>query len=301
VPGMKSTELDSMAVISARVGVQASLHLVFEQDEATGRTGLASSRQEPPLRVVRAFPLEDGTTMAHLHNVSGGLLGGDHLTLSVELGAHSQAQLTTTGATRIYRRAKNTEVTRQCNEIRVAEGALLEYVPDAMIPFAGADFSQRTTIHLAADAGLFWWEILAPGREAHDEVFRYQGVEIRTELSAPSGRIAVERIRLSPGKYDLSSPARMGPYRYCATFYVCRIGLGTGAWLDLESQLRHLVAKLPRHGGVLWGISTLKADGLIIRCLAQQGRDLLPGLLALWDAAKLSLYGRCAVPPRKVN
>jgi len=38
-----------------------------------------------------------------------------------------------------------------------------------------------------------------------------------------------------------------------------------------------------------------------VRCVARQGRDVLTGLHALWRAAKLRLYGRDAVPPRKVN
>jgi hypothetical protein len=53
--------------------VRASLQLEFERD-VTGRTLLAASRQEPPLRVVRAFGAEDGAALVHLHNVSGGLL-----------------------------------------------------------------------------------------------------------------------------------------------------------------------------------------------------------------------------------
>lgn len=281
--------------------MRASLQLLFERDETTGQTGLASSHQEPPLRVVRAFHLADGTAMAHLHNVSGGLLGGDDLILTVGLGTRAHAQLTTTGATRIYRNGGGSTMTRQCNEIRVAESGLLEYVPDAIIPFAGARFSQRTTVQLARDAGLFWWEILAPGREAHDEVFGYRSVEMQTHLSAAGGLIAAERIRLDPERYDLSSPGRMGPYLHCASFYMCRVGLPADAWLNLEGQLRQLAGELPRRGKVLWGVSTLTAHGLIIRCLASQGCDVVPGLMTLWDAAKRFLYGRPAIPPRKVN
>jgi hypothetical protein len=38
-----------------------------------------------------------------------------------------------------------------------------------------------------------------------------------------------------------------------------------------------------------------------VRCLARHGRDVLPGLHALWSVSKLLLFGREAVPPRKVN
>src|SRR5208337_3904705 len=74
--------------------IEASLELDFEFNRATGRTVLAASRQQAPLQVVRAFQLEDGAALAHLHNVSGGLLGGDGLELRTHVGAGASAQLT---------------------------------------------------------------------------------------------------------------------------------------------------------------------------------------------------------------
>jgi urease accessory protein len=281
--------------------VQAALALDFRRDPATSRTLLAASSQEPPLRVVRAFALDDGSALAHLHNVSGGLLGGDRLALSVQVGAGASVQLTTTGATRIYRPRADAAVTTQTNEVSVAEDALLEYVPDVIIPYAGARFAQRTTIRLARGAGLFWWEIIAPGREARGEVFDYERVEMKTDLIASGRLIAAERVRLEPQDRALSSLARLGKYRYWATFYICRTGLDAGAWLAAERDLREVARALTQPGESLWGVSALVADGLVVRCLATRGRDALAGLHALWSAAKLRLYGRAAVPPRKVH
>ncbi len=296
-----ATERKALAGAHRPSSLEASLTLDFARDESSGRTVLAASTQEPPLRVVRAFDLEDGSALAHLHNVSGGLLGGDHLALRVRVGPGSSAQLTTTGATRIYRPREESVGVTQTNEIQIAENALLEYVPDAIIPFAGARFSQRTAIHLAAGAGLFWWEILAPGREAHGEVFEYECVEMVTDVVAAERTIAAERVRLEPQKYALESVARLGPYRYWTTFYICRVGLGADAWLAAEQQLRDVAGKLVRPGEVLWGMSTLMAHGLVVRGLARHGRDVQEGLHAMWRASKLLLYGREAVPPRKVN
>jgi urease accessory protein len=296
-----ATERKTLAAAHRPSSLEASLTLDFARDESSGRTVLAASTQEPPLRVVRAFDLEDGSALAHLHNVSGGLLGGDHLALRVRVGPGASAQITTTGATRIYRPREESAGVTQTNEIQIAENALLEYVPDAIIPFAGARFSQRTAIHLAAGAGLFWWEILAPGREAHGEVFQYECVEMATDVAAAGRTIAAERVRLEPKKYALESVARLGPYRYWTTFYICRVGLGAEAWLAAEQHLRGVAEKLARPGEVLWGTSTLVAHGLVVRGLARRGRDVQEGLHAMWRAAKLLLYGREAVPPRKVN
>jgi urease accessory protein len=214
--------------------------------------------------------------------------------------------LTTTGATRIYRPPVTAAATTQVNEIAVAENALLEYVPDAIIPFAGARFAQRTTIHLAPGAGLFWWEIVAPGREARGEMFEYEYFEMKTDLLSrgplnSEKRIAAERVHLNPRNRALSSLARLGPYRYWSTFYICRAGLDPAAWFAAEGHLREAAAPLVLPGETLWGISTLLADGLVVRGLAQRGRDIVSGLHALRRAAKLHLYAREPILPRKVN
>jgi urease accessory protein len=288
-------------ISSAPPRVEALLALDFARDPATGHTVLSASVQEPPLRVVRAFALDDGSALAHLHNVSGGLLGGDRLSLAVNVGTGASAQLTTTGATRIYRPRKSAPPTIQTNEIHVGENALLEYVPDAIIPYAGARFAQRTRIDLAAGAGLFWWEIIAPGREASGEVFAYERIEMRTDIAAGGRLIAAENIRLDPRRSAVRSIARLGEYRYWATFYICRAGFDPAAWLTAEEHLREAASQLSRPGEALWGVSTLVADGLVVRGLAVHGRDALGGLHALWSAAKLRLYGRPALPPRKVH
>jgi urease accessory protein len=284
-----------------RARVRSVLHLDFARDASSGNTFLADSLQEPPLKVVRAFSQEDGAALVHLHNVSGGLLGGDHLSLRVNLAAQTRVQLTTTSATRIYRHRPAYPSTVQQNEISIGEGATLEYLPDTIIPFADARFLQRTSISLTAGAGLFWWEIIAPGREASGELFRYDQFESRTAISADGRRIAAENILLRPATQNLFTPAGFGEYRYVATFYICLVGIDANSWRAAEIHLRELTTTLTRPGEILWGVSTLLAHGLAVRCLARNGRDVLPGLHAIWRRAKLHLYARDANPPRKVN
>jgi urease accessory protein len=280
--------------------VRGALRLNFERDPATGLTVLAAAQQQPPLRVVRAFPIEDGATLVHLHNVSGGLLGGDHLQVAIEVGKGASVQVTTTGATRLYRPREGAPAAIQENDIRLEPNALLEYVPDAMIPFSEVRFDQETHIRLGKGAGLFWWETVAPGREARGELFAYDWIKLRTQVAVDGRPIAIERVELKPGGNSLSSPARLGSYRYFATFYVCRVGLPRAFWLDAEERLREVAGHFIQPGRVLLGVSSLVAHGLVLRCLATHGCDVLPCLYALWRAAKRLLYGRDPIPPRKV-
>ncbi|GAC1465577.1 MAG: urease accessory protein UreD [Ktedonobacteraceae bacterium] len=256
--------------------------------------------QMPPLKVIRAFPLLEGGALVHLHNISGGVLGGDSLALNVQVEAGAYAQLTSTSSTRIYRCSPQAATSLQTNTIRVQENGLLEYLPDSLIPFAGARYRQRTRIELGPGAGLFWWETVAPGRLARGELFAYDLVDLSMAISAQERPLAIEHTRLEPQKRQAAALARLGTYRYFTSFYICKVGLPSARWLDLESQLSDLARQLSVAGETRWGVSTLVAHGLAVRALSTRGSELPAGLLAFWRAARLALYGREALPPRKM-
>jgi urease accessory protein len=249
---------------------------------------------------VRSFPSGEDATLAHLHNLSGGVLGGDVLEMSVEVGEDARAQLTSTGATRLYRCRPGAPAAVQRQSFRVGRGALLEYLPDELIPFAGTRYRQETVINLSDGAGLFWWETVAPGRAARGELFEYDSLHFKLDLTACGLPLARERVALEPARRSLRSPARLGPYLYFATFYVCRVGMSHSRWLELEAELAGLALKISSPGSTIWGVSTLPAHGLIVKALSIKGRDITRGLPDFWRASKSALYGEAAVPPRKV-
>ena len=147
------SETCSQPTLSHPHRVQGRLRLQFAHDPLTQLTQLATCEQQQPLQVIRAFPLAYGGALVHLHNLSGGILGGDLLTLEIEVGADAYAQLTSTSATRLYRCRPAAPMARQTMTVQVHSNGLLEYVPDPLIPFAGARYQQQTQIDLADGAG----------------------------------------------------------------------------------------------------------------------------------------------------
>jgi urease accessory protein len=280
--------------------VNGRLHMTFAYDETSQQTRLATCEQEPPLRVIRAFPIAGGGVLVHTHNLSGGVLGGDQLAISADIGPHTSVQITSTSATRLYRSAAEAPAATQTNTFHVQTGARLEYLPDPLIPFAGSRYRQHTQIELASDAGLFWWETLAPGREARGELFDYTQLQINTEITAQGKPLAIERMKIEPQLRAPSSSIRLGTYPYFCSFYICKVGLEAGYWLQMEQQLSTLAQELSRLGEIHWGVSTLVAHGLLVRAVSRQGRDIAPGLFAFWRMAKLALYGQVATLPRKI-
>lgn len=280
--------------------VKGRLHMTFAYDEPSQQTRLAVCEQEPPLRVIRAFPLSGGGALVHTHNLSGGVLGGDQLSISATLGPHAAVQLTSTSATRIYRNSAETPAATQTNTFHVGEGGLLEYLPDPLIPFAGSRYRQHTHIELAPHAGLFWWETITPGREARGEVFDYEQLHLAAEITTQGKPLTIERLKIEPQQRSPSSLTRLGAYPYFSSFYICKVGLEAGRWLPMEQQLSTLAQELSQPGAISWGVSTLVAHGLLVRAVSRQGRAITTGLLAFWRAAKLALYGQEAIPPRKI-
>ncbi len=280
--------------------VHGYLRLHFERDESMQQTRLMRSEQQQPLKVIRAFPLADGAALLHLHNLSGGVLGGDQLTMHVEVGEHASVQLTTTSATRLYRPRANVPPAQQRSIMRVASGGLLEYLPDMVIPFAGARYQQETRIELGEQAGLFWWETLAPGRTARGEMFAYELFSNRTYITAAKIPIAIEHFKLEPCARDVSSLARFGPYHYLSTFYICHVGLEATRWSQLEQMCSAIARARSKSGEIIWGVSALVAHGLVVRALSQQSQAITEGLLEFWRVAKQELYGRAAIVPRKI-
>jgi urease accessory protein len=107
-------------------------------------------------------------------------------------------------------------------------------------------------------------------------------------------------VALEPARRPPRSTARLGPYLYFATFYVCRVGLSEPSWLELEAGLSELALNLSDAGSIIWGVSALPAQGLVVRALGMRGRDIARGLYDFWHASKSVLYGEPAVRPRKV-
>jgi urease accessory protein len=277
---------------AARVARDTPVHqlsLCFERER------FRVMRQDPPWKVVRAFG-----ALVHLNNVSGGVLAGDRLGLDVEVQAGAAAQITTTGATRLYRHRAGAADSEQRAKFLVGDGALLEYLPDAVIPYAGSRHMQRTEIRLGRESTLFWWEVLAPGRLAAGERFAFERLGVHTEVYAGARPVLRENYLLEPGKKQLAATARMFAYSHTTSLCVVQEGRPPVFWRLLEDHLNEIARWRTRHGHMVWGASMLASDGVIVRGLSMSGCFLHETLVQFWRTARLATIGKDAVPPRKI-
>jgi len=277
----------------------SNLHLSFERN-AAGATILRVKQQQPPWRVVRGFQAPSGELLAHVHNVSGGILDTDSLDWRIDVAPGAQAQVTSTGATRVYRSRAPERIASQRAALTVGENGYLEYLPDQLIPFAGSRFDQTMRVELDRGASVILWDRIAPGREASGELFRYDSLVSAFELIAEGEPFAIERWTIAPLLGRLDAVARLGRFRYFGSCYVCRAGEPARFWRTFESEMQQIADRLSGPE-VLWGITSLRAHGIVARAVATSGRSVAQGLIEIWKAAKWHLCGRVATLPRKVH
>jgi urease accessory protein len=257
-------------------------------------------RQDPPWKVVRAFALPESGSLVHLNNVSGGVLAGDQLALDVEVQAGAAAQITTTGATRLYRHRAGAEDSEQRASFTVGDAALLEYLPDAVIPYAGSRHVQRTKFRLGRGSTLFWWEMLAPGRLAAGERFAFDRLRVQTEVYVGVHPVLREDYLLEPRHKELSATVRMFEYSHTASLCAIQEGRPPAFWRALEGRLNEIARERTRHGHAVWGVSMLTSDGVIVRGLSKSGCFIHETLIDFWGAARLAVTEMDALPPRKI-
>lgn len=265
-----------------------------------GRRRFRIERQDPPWKVVRAFAQPGGGRLVHLNNVSGGVLAGDRLALDVVVEEGTAAQITTTGATRLYRHRPGESDSEQHATFRVGEGAQLEYLPDPVIPYAASRHHQRTEFRLAHGAMLFWWEVFAPGRFAAGERFAFERLRIDAQIYAAERLILREAYLLQPELKELSSPVRMSEYSHMASFCAVQVERPAAFWRALEERFREMARVQTAPGQAVWGASALVSDGILVRGLAASGRSIHSSLVEFWKAARLVMTGMSPTPPRKI-
>ncbi|GAB0119250.1 urease accessory protein UreD [Acidisoma sp. 7E03] len=138
-------------------------------DRRGTQTVLAVLRQEGCLKARQPRPEPGGIPETVLLNTSGGITGGDDLAAECEARAGTHFVATTQAAERYYRASPGSPPATIRSSLRVAKGALLEWLPQETILFDRAAVSRSLTVDLAAGARFLGVESLIFGRQAMGE------------------------------------------------------------------------------------------------------------------------------------
>ncbi len=248
-------------------------------------TYLAHQITPHPFHITRPFRMADdpeGMATLYLQSSSGGLYGDDELTLAIAADAGAVAQVTTQASTVVHHARGGR--TRTAVEISASEDALIEYLPDPAILFAGARLDTRLSLTLAEGARA----ILCDAALCHDPDGAnapFERLTSETRIVGPDGPRLIDRIDVAGGDWA----ARTGAWPCHATLIVA----GPGA-ADAVVPVRQALGPCPD----LWaGVSAFAdRDITLARILAPDGASLTRALHLGWAAARTALTG---IAPRR--
>src|ERR1043166_3659734 len=173
------------------IGMAGRLRLVVGLDGA-GHCALKDQFNSQLHRVLQLIPgdaPEEG--VIYLLNPTGGIVQGDELEAEIRVarGAHALSG----------------------PRLRGERDAVLEYLPEPLIPHAGARFVEELELDLEEGGRTLGWEILASGRAARGESLAYERLELRLGLRAGEEVVLRERGAIVPSE-GLDGPAVLGEF-----------------------------------------------------------------------------------------
>jgi urease accessory protein len=269
-----------------QAGWRAELSLDFACRD--GRTVLVAREHRGPLVVQRPL-YEEGPQVCQVVIVHppGGIAGGDRLGLRANVGEQGHVVFTSPGAAKWYRSAGPRAI--QDVRVRVAPGAVVEWMPQETILFDGARAELRSRVELAGNALFIGWEVVCFGRTASGERFQTGQLMQASEVLHEGCALLGEYAQVEGGSRLLGSRAGLAGHPVSATMVLA----GRESGRDLLARLR---AVAPPDGS-LAGVSTL--PGVIVaRFLGRSAEAARAYFTALWKLARPALAGREAVPPR---
>lgn len=233
--------------------------LAFER--AGAATGVREAYAESPLKLLT--PRSDQVFVSTL---GGGLVDGDRISLEIEVGIGARAFVTSQGPTRVFRGSSSAET-----RAAVAAGASLVLAPAPAACFAGARFEQRTTIELAPDATLAFWDVLSAGRE------RWGFARYRNALRVVrDGRALIDEALLLDAAHG-PLPERLGRFDAIATLLL----VGGDVQLP-EEPLRADAPLLESASRLAPGVTVTRFAAASVELILRTLRARIPEAADLW-------------------
>ncbi len=254
---------------------------------------VAHHHHKGPLRVLQSlYPEGDAVCHNVLVHPPGGLVGGDTLTIKIEVQPEAHGLVTTPGATRFYKSA--TEPAVQSVHAQLAPGARLEWLPLEALAYNQCRAENKAVFELAPGAELMGWDITALGLPEAGlpfvEGMFAQHIEV-PGVWREQGRINATDLRLMDGPLGLAGQRCMATLFFVAGSPIDRT--------RREQALEVVRAVLAGHAlHATAGATSPHPQVLVLRVLAplvEPALDLLKQARAEWRKA---LWEMAAVPPR---
>ena len=243
--------------MSLAAGTAGTGHLGVEV--VAGLSSATSVWATSPLKILVPQP-RGPSVWACLSSFGGGLVAGDELAVTLNLGEQACCFLSTQASTKVYRNPS----ARPCGhslKAQVGRSALLVFAPDPVQAFDGSCYRQEQEFWLAPGSSLVLVDWLCSGRTARGERWAFRSFQSRNTIWLGDSRVLLDSLLLDPADGPLEDTYRMGRFNCLALVVVFGDSLQA-----VSARLVAEVSQLPisRRAPLVCSASTI-AHGVLVR------------------------------------
>ena len=268
----------------------ANLDIRYTLDNAKT---LARYEHKGPLRILQSlYPEGDAVCHNVLVHPPGGLVGGDTLDITIDVGAGAHGLITTPGATRFYKSLGKLALQR--TRATVHANGRLEWLPLEAIAYSACQAENRSMFVLAPGAEMIGWDVTALG---------LPNAKLPFETGSFMQHIEIPGVWLERGRIDatderlMNSPLGLAGYRCTASLF-----FATGSVLRRDCKEHALsVARTVMEAHTLnntAGATSPNDHVVVVRVLAPLVEPAMDLLRQVWAAWRKELWQMKATPPR---
>lgn len=205
------------------------------------------------LRSESPIALRETADAVYIVGAAAGPLGGDELTIDVEVLDGSELTVRTSAASVVLPGAQASRVSIRAS---VAPGASLRWIPEPTVLAGRARHSVKTVVDLRGDARLEWWEELVLGRHGEQS----GSATTRLIVDVDGEPLLRHELAVGPDHPTSTSPAVLG----VSTRAIGSVVLAGPGLARRPAVIGEAAAVLPLEGGGVL-VTALAADALSLR------------------------------------
>lgn len=272
--------------------------LVLRVDRSPNEVSRITHRvHHGPLRLLKPL-YPEGPAICHavIVHPPGGVVGGDALSLDIDVGPDAFLVATTPGAQKWYR--SDGREASAMTSLRVLDHGALEWLPQEAILFDRARGQQSIRVEVAAHGRFFGWETLSLGRAARDERFTRGLFCQRIEIVRDGAPLWRETLGLTDEDPLLASPLGFAGRTHSATAWALWPARDAAETEALLAAVRAALDAWGAPGGLAWGASAPEPGLIVVKTLADSIEAAQGLLITARDTLRAPIFDQPAQPLR---
>lgn len=241
-------------------------HLYIKAGHKNGKTFLQQSFSRQPFKVANITEDKNEDLLRlMIMSSSPGILNNDDYLIGIDVEERAAVEITTQGYQRLF--TMSNCATQHMN-IRIADTGSFRFLPHPSVPHKASNFFATNNIYLLRTHNLVWSEIITCGRKHCGEEFEFTRFQTLTNIYLENKLVVKENVLMEPVRSNPYTIGQLEGYSHQSTllFINDRVDM-----IKMSAQCHKFLSQI---NNILFGVSMLPVNGIIVRILGHHAEEL---------------------------